>query len=301
MHQTPFTIQIIQGEKKKFKTLVKLLGGKLVSNNVRLVGAYRFKAVCTLAFDAKGRIVGGLMGTTYWGWLYIHVSWVDRGVRGQGVGGRLIQRMEEIAFKRGCRRAYVGTWSFQAPGYYRKMGYRPFSRLKDFPPGHTIFEFQKELDGKPLGSTLPDVRSAIRTQTVCGPKKRLGEISKYLGRRLGAFIVRKAGARRYATIGLVAKDPSGRIIGGLIGATFYGWVLIDLLWVDEKLRCQGLGRRLLQKTEALAKQRGCLGVQLKTYSFGAPGFFKKMGYKTYGRLADLPKGHERLYLSKRLR
>ena len=38
--------------------------------------------------------------------------------------------------KRGVRNAYVDTFSFQAPEFYRKLGYREFGRLDDFPTGH---------------------------------------------------------------------------------------------------------------------------------------------------------------------
>ena len=50
------------------------------------------------------------------------------------------------AFERGCHSAWVETFSFQAPGFYRKLGYEPFGEL-DYPPGHKRIFLHKRLAG----------------------------------------------------------------------------------------------------------------------------------------------------------
>jgi len=84
----------------------------------------------------KGKIVGGLVADTYWGWMYVNVLWVSERHRGKGWGRALIQKAEMEARKRGIRNVFLDSFTFQAPKFYVKHGYRAFGRLKDFPVGH---------------------------------------------------------------------------------------------------------------------------------------------------------------------
>jgi GNAT superfamily N-acetyltransferase len=93
---------------------------------------------------------------------------------------------------------------------------------------------------------------------------------------------------------------NGRILAGLYGATYWDWLHIKLLWVDESLRGQGVGQRLMQMAEAEAAQRGCHAALVDTHSFQAEGFYARLGYEVFGRLEDFPLGHQRIYLQKRL-
>ena len=83
----------------------------------------------------KGVVLGGAYGDTHHGWLYLSLLWVDALLRGAGWGRRLVERFESEGMARGCRRAWVDTYGFQAPGFYARLGYREFGRLEDFPPG----------------------------------------------------------------------------------------------------------------------------------------------------------------------
>ena len=51
---------------------------------------------------------------------------------------------EARALERGCHSAWVDTFSFQAPGFYPKLGYTVFGEL-DYPPGHKRIFLQKRL------------------------------------------------------------------------------------------------------------------------------------------------------------
>jgi GNAT superfamily N-acetyltransferase len=99
---------------------------------------------------------------------------------------------------------------------------------------------------------------------------------------------------------LVRDSATGRTVGGLAGASFHGWLFIELLWLPDHLRSAGLGTRLIRQAEAEASRRGCRGIWLDTYSFQARGFYEKLGYTQFGMLDDCPPGHQRFYLAKRL-
>ena len=90
------------------------------------------------------RIAAGLAGDTYCGWLFVKYLWVSDGLRGRGVGRELMARAETLARDRGCHSAWLDTFSFQARGFYEKLGYEEFGKL-DYPPGHSRHFMRKSL------------------------------------------------------------------------------------------------------------------------------------------------------------
>ena len=106
------------------------VGGELVSVSVR---------------DDDGAIAGGAVGEVGLGYLFVRYLWVDESLRGRDLGASVLRHLEEEARRLGAANAYVDTFSFQAPGFYGKQGYREFGRLDDFPPGHSRFWMTKPL------------------------------------------------------------------------------------------------------------------------------------------------------------
>ena len=98
-----------------------------------------------------------------------------------------------------------------------------------------------------------------------------------------------------------AYDDAGELVGGIVGATWGGWLAIDLVWVREDQRGSGLGSDLLHRIEARARdERGCIGVRLDTWGFQAKPFYEKQGYTLFGVLEDHPPGETEYLLFKRL-
>lgn len=117
--------------------------------------------------------------------------------------------------------------------------------------------------------------------------------------RLLAFNAEKTGDVSFAPLAVTIEDD-GRLVGGLWGETYYGWLFVELVFVPERLRGEGLGARLLAEAENVARERGCRGVWLDSYAFQAPDFYRKQGYEVFGALPDYPKGEERVFLRKML-
>lgn len=90
------------------------------------------------------------------------------------------------------------------------------------------------------------------------------------------------GEAEYLSIFL--RDESGAVVAGIYGWTAYGWLRIDVLWVQENLRGQGLGKQLLAAAEAEGIRRGCQFATLDSFSFQAPEMYKKLGYSEFGML-----------------
>ncbi|MEZ4731217.1 MAG: GNAT family N-acetyltransferase [Caldilineaceae bacterium] len=92
-----------------------------------------------------GEVVAGLLGKLLRGWLQVDMLWVAESLRGRGYGAGLMQRAEAIAIDEGCRSVHLETYSFQAPDFYKKLGYEVFGALEEYPPGETKYYFRKQL------------------------------------------------------------------------------------------------------------------------------------------------------------
>ncbi len=97
------------------------------------------------------------------------------------------------------------------------------------------------------------------------------------------------------------KDEEGVVLGGILGEIKWGWLHIDGLWVDESLRRDGWGTRLLGTMEQYARSQGIPNYHLETTSFQALPFYQKQGYEVFGQLPDMPPGHVSDFLRKMAR
>lgn len=101
-------------------------------------------------------------------------------------------------------------------------------------------------------------------------------------------------------IGVFALDESGNKIAGLTGSTVGNWLSIDLLWVSEALRGEGVGSKLMKTAEQQAVASGCRFARVDTFSFQARPFYEKLGYQLQMTLQNYPLEHERYFLTKTL-
>jgi ribosomal protein S18 acetylase RimI-like enzyme len=132
----------------------------------------------------------------------------------------------------------------------------------------------------------------VRVESIYGPAKR--EIYK----QMRAFNKRACG-QDYRPLAITLRKGD-EIVGGLIGETYWGWLYINSLWIAEDLRRKNLGKALIEKAEAEARKRGVRNVFLDSFTFQAPKFYMKLGYREFGRLKDFPAGHDRIWLTKAL-
>jgi ribosomal protein S18 acetylase RimI-like enzyme len=112
-------------------------------NETRVLKKDTYEPLAIFIRDASNEIVGGLVAETYWGWMFISHLWVKEALRGQGYGRKLMVLAEEEAKKRGYFNIFLDTFSFQAVGFYQKLGYEIFGTLEDFPQGHQRYFLQK--------------------------------------------------------------------------------------------------------------------------------------------------------------
>ncbi|MGV1803327.1 GNAT family N-acetyltransferase [Agrobacterium vitis] len=104
----------------------------------------------------------------------------------------------------------------------------------------------------------------------------------------------------YVEFAILLRDPeSGDVIGGLYGLTDHGWSFVKLLVVPEAYRGLGLGRRLMEEAEAIARRHESEGIWLETFDFQARPFYEKLGFQLFGELEAGEKAHGQYFLKKR--
>ncbi|WP_140487884.1 GNAT family N-acetyltransferase [Flavobacterium sp. GSA192] len=101
-------------------------------------------------------------------------------------------------------------------------------------------------------------------------------------------------------IEIIARDERNEIIGGLYGRSIWGTLEVKTFVVKPENRNQGIGRKLIIEAEKEAKNRNCRFISLDTFSFQAPGFYEKLGFKKIGTETDFPKGFEKYYYRKKI-
>ncbi len=126
------------------------------------------------------------------------------------------------------------------------------------------------------------------------------ETRRLIEEGLDAYNAGKAGPDGSEDLWVIARDPDGAVQGGVKGRTFYTWLFVDWLWVAPSRRGERVGTRLLQQAEDAARDRGCVGAYLYTFSFQAPHFSQRHGYEEFGRIDGLPPGHRCIWLKKSL-
>lgn len=94
--------------------------------------------------NEKKEIVGMIIVSFRWKGMRIDTLWIDKSVRGQDWGTKLMQIVEEEGIKRGCTIAYTDTYSWQAPAFYEKIGYKLYGKL-NYPKGQHLSYYYKDL------------------------------------------------------------------------------------------------------------------------------------------------------------
>jgi ribosomal protein S18 acetylase RimI-like enzyme len=102
----------------------RVVDGGLGEANAAAAPLHEVRPLSCFARSAGGRVVGGVVGRTWVSCCEIRQLWVEPAHRRAGIGTSLVRAFERQAEARGCRTFYLDTFSFQAPDFYRTLGYR---------------------------------------------------------------------------------------------------------------------------------------------------------------------------------
>ena len=137
----------------------------------------------------------------------------------------------------------------------------------------------------------------IRIEAKINPNN---EEKKIIDQGITTYNLQKIGEQKYIPVASFAKIDN-KIIGGITGDLFWNYLYIDLMWIEEGYRKQGIGKKLIKEIECLAVDNGIYRSHLCTASFQSLEFYKKCDYTIFGKLDDMPEGETEYYLFKKLK
>ena len=124
---------------------IKYIREALYQFNNERVGEDSHTPLNIVEYDTNGNIIGGILGGTYWGWMYVDILWVHENHRYKGIGSKLLREAKKEAVRRGCHHVHLDTMSWQAPEFYQKHGYEVIGILPDIPNGNQKYLLMKAL------------------------------------------------------------------------------------------------------------------------------------------------------------
>jgi ribosomal protein S18 acetylase RimI-like enzyme len=126
------------------RDVVKFLDDRLYEFNASRTGVDDGRLLAVFVRE-RGRVVAGLYGWTWGGCCHVKLLWVEESHRGKRLGTRLMAMAEREARKRGASQMLLETHSFQAPEFYRRLGFRIVGEFAGYPRGHRQLFLQKRL------------------------------------------------------------------------------------------------------------------------------------------------------------
>ena len=246
--------------------------------------------------DSDGNIIAGCnLLINCWRVADLDILWVEEKNRKQGIGSALIREAEHAARKKGCHCMTLGTFDFQARPLYEKFGFSVCGTIEDCPTkGHTHYDMIKRLD---------DPCDASMTAVPCAFEIRSGDEddAEYIDDKLVEYNWSQVPAvHDFEWIGRkIQGDNDEPAAAGFAGVNFWNIAFVEMLWVDEPHRNQGMGSRLLSEIEQEAKKNGACIVMIDARDWNVD-FFKKLGYTVYCTLEDYPNGYGKYKLLKQL-
>jgi GNAT superfamily N-acetyltransferase len=101
--------------------------------------------------DTDGTVIGGVHGWTWGKTCYVRLLFVPAHLRNQGYGTRLMRAVQAEATDRQCDQVLLQTHDFQAPEFYRRLGFEIVARVPDYPHGHHSLTMVKRLVARAPG------------------------------------------------------------------------------------------------------------------------------------------------------
>lgn len=220
----------------------------------------------------EGKIIGGAVAAIQFDWCYVETVWVDGTIRGQGLGGKVMQALETYALRQGAHGVYLYTTEYQATPFYSKVGYTILGILPDHPPGYITTYFAKmDLQDHPFANDTIIEQPATNAT------------ADYLGMSLVAesnHIVEIVSHHR-----VFLHIEKGQTIGGIFGLEFWGWFNVHLCYSPN---VGGIALLLDHLDEYALHNK--LGIYTQVYRDTDHELLQDRGFTSMASLPDRPNG-----------
>jgi GNAT superfamily N-acetyltransferase len=243
----------------------------------------KFDSIAFVAME-DSFFAGAIVVERFWNALHVKYTYVDNRYRNQGIGTRLMQRAIDYGLEQNCPFAFVETMSFQALGFYQKMGFElDFTR-----PGYshdTSFHYLSKKLTPPIDCHIRPLQEediALLGDLYFPWSNREQTVEKWTG-----YLNEQQKGARMACI----VEQQGKIVGygNLLPSSEYIHFKqntipeINDIWVYEENRKKGVATALITHLEQLAKQNGYttigIGVGLYRDYGAAQRLYFRLGYQ----------------------
>jgi ribosomal protein S18 acetylase RimI-like enzyme len=124
---------------------VRLLDDSLHAFNLQTTGVTDNELLAISLRGPDGEVVGGAYGWTWGETCHVRYLFVPAQMRNQGHGTRMMRAIEREAVARRCRQIVLETHDFQAPDFYRRLGFAVVGVVDGYPRGHQHLTMLKRL------------------------------------------------------------------------------------------------------------------------------------------------------------
>jgi GNAT superfamily N-acetyltransferase len=138
---------------------VQFLDDRIYEFNAMRTGIADARLLAIMLRDRDDEIVAGLYGWTWGRCCEVKILWVHEQLRGQGLGRRMMAAAETEARARGAAQIVLSTHGFQAPDFYRRLGFEAVGHVEDYPIGHQSIYLHKLLT--PRSDTLESCTAPV--------------------------------------------------------------------------------------------------------------------------------------------
>lgn len=244
--------------------------------------------VAVLVRDNAGDIEGGVVANMDWDWLYVDLLWLDDSLRSKGMGRRLMGRIEQFARSKNVP-VYLMTTEFQALPFYQHLGYELFATLLNRPHGYAYYYLRKSH----LIHDTTDYGMSIVESPDTNDRRAVNRgLRDYCERFVDCSSSPLAGFIRPQNVNM----GDGDILGGIWGISYWDWYDMRLFWVDESLRGQVYGKKLLEMAIAECRRRGLTGIVCDVADFQSLVFMQSQGFEIFATLPDRPRQHTSYFM-----
>jgi GNAT superfamily N-acetyltransferase len=130
-------------------------------------------------------------------------------------------------------------------------------------------------------------------------ERTIGTTKKAVLAGLAGYNHEHMGTQRLKGVAVSLKER-GKIVGGIVGQIWTTVLFIQWFWIDQKVRGQDYGTKLIAAIEDEARRLGATRSYVDTMSFQAPGFYRSCGYEEFGAIDGYPGGVTRHWFTKSL-
>ena len=124
---------------------IQLLDDRIYEFNAARTGIADARLLTILLRARDGDIIAGLYGWTWGRCCEVKTLWVHENWRSKGLGTRLMSAAEAEARRRDATQIVLSTHDFQAPEFYKRLGFEAVGHVDNYSVGYQSIYLRKPL------------------------------------------------------------------------------------------------------------------------------------------------------------